>query len=616
MQAGYDKARQPAQLPGGDELASYVKVSGHNSGDPLADIFVSYSRQDKARVAPLVTALETEGWSVWWDPSIAPGEEFDSLISKELEVAKTLVVVWTPNSVDSRWVRGEARDAADRGVLFPVRFENAKLPIDFRAVHTTDLDGWGDDRQSQAFRSLYKALESKLGAPKKAAPAQAGEKRPTFGICVMPFANMSGDPEQEYFSDGITEDIITDLSKISALSIVSRNTAFSLKGKHLDVAQLARQTKATHVLEGSVRKAGNRVRITAQLINAANDAHVWAERYDRDLNDIFALQDEISKAIVAALRLTLLPEEKRALEQRSTNNAEAYKLFLMARQFSVMGNERHQAAMVRICRRAVELDPNYARAWAAMALAQSEMYGRSASDDDGQQAADRAVALDPNLADAYAARASVHLGHAEFQQGIACCEQAIELDPKSYEGNRYAGRCSIGLRRYDDAIRYFEAAATAIDTDFYAACMTIQCYQGKGDDQGAIAAARRALPRVEAVIAAEPDHGRALGQGVAALATLGETERAKEWIARGRLLDPDNVNLHINFSCALVRMQDFDGATQLLEAVADRFGAGLLRWVETDNDFDAIRDDSRFKAMIARTKARLAAEHSHAGAAA
>ena len=111
----------------------------------MADIFVSYSRTDKVRVAPLVAALEAEGWSVWWDPEITPGEEFDGMISRELEAARSLVVVWTPLSVESRWVRGEARDAADRGVLVPVRFDSAKLPIDFRAVHTTDLDGWGDD---------------------------------------------------------------------------------------------------------------------------------------------------------------------------------------------------------------------------------------------------------------------------------------------------------------------------------------------------------------------------------------------------------------------------------------------------------------------------------------
>ena len=135
----------------------------------MADIFVSYSRQDKALVAPLVAALEAEGWSIWWDPEITPGEEFDSLITRELDCARALVVVWTPGSVDSRWVRGEARDAADRGVLVPVRFQNAKLPIDFRAVHTTDLDQWGEDRQGAAFRGLFKALEAKLGAPKKPA---------------------------------------------------------------------------------------------------------------------------------------------------------------------------------------------------------------------------------------------------------------------------------------------------------------------------------------------------------------------------------------------------------------------------------------------------------------
>lgn len=298
----------------------------------MADIFVSYSRQDRARVAPLVAALEAEGWSVWWDPEISPGEEFDSLISRELDAARTLLVVWSPKSVDSRWVRGEARDAADRGVLVPVRFENARLPIDFRAVHTTDLDDWNDDSQSGAFRSLCKALEAKLGPPTRPAPAEGGKQGAAqVSICVLPFANMSGDPEQEYFSDGITEDIITDLGKVSALSIVSRNMAFSFKGVTGGVAEIGRQTKASHVLVGSVRKAGERVRITAQLINAANDAQVWGERYDRDLQDIFALQDEISKAIVAALKLTLLPEEKEALEQRSTTNAEAYKLYLMAR---------------------------------------------------------------------------------------------------------------------------------------------------------------------------------------------------------------------------------------------------------------------------------------------
>src|SRR5450432_2659663 len=184
-------------------------------------------------------------------------------------------------------------------------------------------------------------------------PAKADAAR-RLSVCVLPFVNMSGDPEQEYFSDGITEDIITDLSKVSALSVAARNTSFTFKGKHVDVPQVARQLKVSHVLEGSVRKSGGRVRITAQLIDGAGGSHIWAERYDRDLNDIFALQDEISQAIVAALKLKLLPEEKKAIEQRGTTNPEAYKLYLMARQYSVIGNlgaARRGEAIIRLCRR-------------------------------------------------------------------------------------------------------------------------------------------------------------------------------------------------------------------------------------------------------------------------
>ena len=198
--------------------------------------------------------------------------------------------------------------------------------------------------------------------PEDVAPApqeQLDKERPS--IAVLPFNNMSGDPEQEYFSDGITEDIITDLSKASALSVIARNSAFAFKGKNVDVLQVARQLKVSHVLEGSVRKAGGRVRITAQLIDGAHNDHVWAERYDRDLNDIFALQDEISEAIVKALKLKLLPEEKKAIEQRGTESVEAYNLFLMARQNYVIGGEsdlRRAEATIRICQRVTEIDPN------------------------------------------------------------------------------------------------------------------------------------------------------------------------------------------------------------------------------------------------------------------
>jgi len=449
------------------------------------------------------------------------------------------------------------------------------------------------------------SLEAKLSTSKSGAQA-AKDKRPTVAICVLPFANMSGDPEQEYFSDGITEDIITDLGKVSALSIVSRNTAFSFKGSSTDVTKIARQTKASYVLVGSVRKAGARVRITAQLINAANDAQVWGERYDRDLNDIFALQDEISKAIVSALKLTLLPEEKQALEQRSTTNSEAYKLYLMARQFWLLDNERNNEIVVRICNRVVEIDPNYAQAWATLALAQWNMFWRGDSGDDGERAAKAALRLDPNLPDSHAAMGAALRSKGHFEEGLASCQRALRLEPDAYVAHRIAGLCLLALRRYDEAIVHFERAAAAMESDFTAASFIEQCYKAKGDEERMRSAARMTLSRIEKIVAADPGHSRAIGIGACMLAELKENERAKEWATRARLVDPDSVNLHYNLACAMSSLGEVDATLETLAGVASRLSPGMMSWMEADTDFDPIREEPRFKAMMAQVKARLA----------
>src|SRR6478672_13679934 len=503
----------------------------------MADIFVPYSRTDKARVAPLVAALEAQGWSVWWDPEITPGDEFDALIGAQLEAARVVVVVWSPASVDSRWVKGEARDAADRGVLVPVRFENARLPIDVRAIHTIDLDDWAGSRESAAFRALATALEGKLkrSAVKAAAPALK-DKRPAVVVCVLPFANMSGDPEQAYFSDGITEDIITDLSKISALHVISRNTAFTFKGKAVDVGQVAAQLKVTHVLEGSVRKAAGRVRITAQLIDGSNDSHLWAERYDRDLNDIFAIQDEISHAIVAALKVKLLPEEKKAIERHGTDNVDAYNLFLLARQSydtGFEGDARRLDAIIRICRRAVEIDPNYAEAWALIGMA--EMLLRSTMDrggDGGLAAAERALELNADLAEAHAVKARIFSEEKRHDEASREIETALRLDPESHQVNKCAALLRFRQQRLEESVRYFEKAVALEDGDFGAAGMLITCYLALGNPEAARRSAKITLARAEKVLAHDPNNGSAMGHGSWALAALGEGERAKDWMKR------------------------------------------------------------------------------------
>ena len=577
----------------------------------MADLFVSYARADRPRVAPLVAALEAEGWSVWWDPEIAPGQEFDRLIGEELEKARAVIVVWTPTSVISRWVRGEAREAADRGVLAPVRFENAHLPIDLRAIHTTDLDAWADDARGPEFRELVRALRTLLREP-GTQPTHGAESPSRLSICVLPFANLSGDPEQEYFSDGISEDIITDLSQISALHVVARNTAFTYKGKSVAIGQVARQLRVSHMLEGSVRKAGNRVRITAQLIDAASEGHLWAKRWDRDLDDIFALQDEISEAIVSALKLKLLPEERQAIEKRGTSNAEAYNLYLMARRYYVGSSTKRRELAVRLAERAVGLDPTYAQAWAQIAVSQAAIANAAKDDRDSAtaawDAAEHALALNPDLADAHAAKARLLQNEGRNDEAWDEAHVALKLDPTSHFANYVAATVAVGTRRFAEGVSYNEAAVTADELDVPSAAFLMQCHLALGDMPAAQAAARECVARVEKAIASEPDTGMPLAYGVLALNLLDEHERAKTWAEHALLLDPDDALLRYNLACGMSQSGQIDYALELLERSLAESGRSNLIWAKTDSDLDPLREDPRFKAIITKMDARYSKE--------
>jgi len=513
----------------------------------------------------------------------------------------------------------EGDDIYGEGVNVAARLQ-AIAPVGGIAVSATVRDQAAgkvscafEDRGENIVKGLQRPVHVYVLHPSVDAPVgdRKKDERRGASVCVLPFTNMSGDPEQEYFSDGITEDIITDLSKVSALWVSARNTAFMFKGKHVDVPQVARQLKVDHILEGSVRKSGGRVRITAQLIDGATGGHIWAERYDRDLNDIFALQDEISQAIVTALKLKLLPEEKKAIERRGTTNAEAYKLYLMARQYSVTGNigdARRSESIIRLCQRATEIDPGYAHAWALMANAQGTLrfhHGRSG--DGGLAAAERAIAIDDNLAEAHAARGRVLTRDARFGEARREIDIALRLDPESYEVNSAAAGLCYAERRFGDAIPHYDKAATVMENDYNNAGMIISCYKAVGDAEGATRAARRALERAEKVIAQDPDNGSAMSFAVGALAVLGETERAKEWAERAMLLDPDNVNMKYNFACMLVTdLHDYEGALDLLDPLFDRMRADVMHWVKTDPDLDPVRDHPRFKTMLSAAEARLA----------
>src|SRR6478672_8678107 len=370
----------------------------------MSHVFISYARSDEDLAREIADGLREAGYEVWRDDELPPHRSYADVIEERINAAQAVVVLWSAEAAKSQWVRAEADSARASLRLVQVTLDGTIPPMPFNQIQCADFKGWDGQRSTPGWNKLLASVEALAGqkTPKSDNRRASAQQ---VSICILPFQNMSGDPEQEYFSDGISEDITTDLSKISALEVIARNTAFTFKGQSVNVCEVAKKLGVTHVLEGSVRKVGNKVRITAQLIDGRSGGHVWADRYDRDLTDIFTIQDEISKAIVRALKLKLLPEEKRAIEQRGTKSAEAYNLYLLARQYWITGNHgdmRREERVMRICGRALELDPYYAQAWALLAIAQSSLkFGFGHDVDDGFAAANSAIAIDPTIAEAH-----------------------------------------------------------------------------------------------------------------------------------------------------------------------------------------------------------------------
>ena len=575
----------------------------------MSDIFISYARPNEALAKQVAETLLAAGYNVWRDDELPAHRAYTDVIEERIKEAKAVLVLWSNQAVRSQWVRAEADAARELGTLVQVSLDGALPPMPFNQIQCADLFGWSGDTAWPGWVKVESSIASLVGsrAPEPGAGKPTSSRR--TAICVLPFVNMSGDAEQEYFSDGISEDVMTDLSRVSALSVVARNTAFNFKGKTIDVKEVARQLNVTHVLEGSVRKSGDRVRITAQLIDGEAGDQVWADRYDRDLTDIFAIQDEISKAIVGALKLKLLPQEKKAIEQRGTTNTDAYNLYLLARRHWVDGNNndpRRAEVVIRVCRQAIAIDPDYAQAWALMALAQTDLRYWHGHPEDGREAAERALTIDPNLAEAHCVRARYLQNDGLIDEANHQLETALRLDPESWEVNREGAFLMFRQGRFADAVPYFEKAVALVEGDYHSAGMLTTCYAALNDRDSLLGAAKTTFARVERALALDPTNSKALGLGAGALAILGEPARAREWIARAMLIDPDNILQRYNLSCCLtIDLHDDEGALDLMGSYFNQAHRGQIEHAEVDPDMNRLRDHPRFKAMVASARARL-----------
>jgi TolB-like protein len=372
-----------------------------------ADVFLSYSREDQATARRFAEGFEREGFTVWWDQALNPGEAFDRVTEQALDAAKTVVVLWSRHSVDSRWVRAEASQALAGNRLVPVMIEQCRRPIMFELTHTADLSAWAGDTKDPAWRAFVQGLLRFTGgqaALKSASNVSAPAKKPTRAmmqwiaigslllalvavgawhfaggrgvaappdfreavarrtIAVLPFADLSEKKDQEYFSDGVTEEILNSLSRVSNLEVTGRTSSFYFKGRNENLGEIGKKLGVEYLLEGSVRKSGDALRITAQLIKAADGFHLWSQTYDRQLKDIFGVQEEIARSVANALQVALGVGDLGQLPGM-TRDVQAYDAWLESRALMVTESSQDANRSIEKLEFAVRRDPTFELAW-------------------------------------------------------------------------------------------------------------------------------------------------------------------------------------------------------------------------------------------------------------
>jgi tetratricopeptide (TPR) repeat protein len=401
----------------------------------------------------------------------------------------------------------------------------------------------------------------------------------------------------------MAEEIINALTKIQALRVASRSSAFAFKGQNQDIRRVGEQLGVATVLEGSVRKAGNKLRITAELINVADGYHVWSERYDRDMEDVFAIQDEIAQNIVRALRVMLSEEEKRAIETVPTADVKAYDYYLRGRQFFHQWRKKGVEHARRMFERAIEIDPNYALAYAGIADCCSFIYtywdASSAHLERAESASQKALELAPQLAEVHTSRGMALAFSKRHDEAEKEFETAIQLNPKLFEAHYFYARARVQRGRLAEAVRSFEEACRLSPDDYQAPVFLAMAYDGLGRDVDAAAAYRRALKLIERHLDLNPDDSRALNLGAIAMAHQGERERGLEWARRALALDPEDSGMLYNAACFFAVQAERDEALDCLEK-AVQLGFGLRGWIENDADLVSLRSDPRFEVILSR----------------
>ncbi|TDJ11424.1 MAG: hypothetical protein E2O64_03495 [Gammaproteobacteria bacterium] len=434
-------------------------------------------------------------------------------------------------------------------------------------------------------------------ATKSAAESEDDQRR---SIAVLPFLNLSNDPENEYFSDGMAEELLNLLCKLPQLTVASRTSSFCFKGKDVDLGTVAEELGVDVILEGSVRRSGDRVRITAQLIDGKSDRHLWLETYDRELKDIFAVQDEIAHHIVEALKIKLTPTQQRSIQKQAmTGDMAAYDFYLRGRYFFYRGDGNHARQMFE---RAIERDPEFALGWAGAADSFVLLCMWGDKTPENLQAADecsrKALLLAPDLAETHASRGYALAMKGEYATAENEYQSAIKLDPQLFETYYYYGRTCCAQGKFREAADMFAKAAAIRPDDVAAATLRVSALRANGADVAELEfleAVKRCADVTKQYLALNPDDALALSRAAVELISTGDIDKGLEWAERAYAINIDLCGY--NVACAFVLAGKTERALDILEECR-RSHIMHKDWLEHDSDWDTVRDHPRFKAVL------------------
>jgi adenylate cyclase len=410
----------------------------------MADIFISYARAKAEQAQPVVQALRAQGYGVWIDDAIPAHRAFTDVIEEELKAAAAVVVIWSAEAAKSQWVQSEADHAREAGKLVQVNLDGVQLPMPFDRIQCIDLAGWAGDVDAPGWRRVVGSIATLAGSAPAAQPSPAPVVQPLPraqskpSIAVVPFANLSNDPEQDYFVDGVVEEIVSALSLFKSIFVISAGDNLVSDGKTMSPQEAARQLGVSYVLEGSVRKAGGRVRIVVHLVDGSNGAEIWADRLDDTMEDVFALQDRVAARVAGVIENTMQDADTQKAARRPTANMTSYDLYLRSRVLFRLSKKAEMLASIDLLDQAIALDPEFAAAMGQSCVCHRQVIDHGWSDDPdkirrrGLDLADRALRLAGEDARVLA-QVAVSLpgleGHLE--RAVALMDRAIALNPAS-----------------------------------------------------------------------------------------------------------------------------------------------------------------------------------------